>query len=166
MQPPSAAPLPVRWKLDAPGDRKRATARINWLARQLRGVDPADIELRAFWRGRGCPTQASLSDVLTDPRSLEGGRTGTAPTSFEVSIVKDLAGRFSGRKTFVEDLEKLVPEFYERIGQRCGRGRRHRRRSNGRTWAGELRQRLVIRRPTAERVCASDRAVVRSPLAS
>ena len=105
-------------KLDAPGDRKRATARINWLARQLRGVDPADIELRAFWRGRAGPTQASLSEVLTDPRSLEGGRTGTAPTSFEVSIVKDLAGRFSGRKTFVEDLEKLVPEFYERIGQR------------------------------------------------
>ena len=105
-------------RLDAPGDRKRATARINWLARQLRGVDPADIELRAFWRGRGSPTQASLSDVLTDPRSLEGGRTGTAPTSFEVSIVKDLAGRFSGRRTFVEDLEKLVPEFYERIGQR------------------------------------------------
>lgn len=33
-------------------------------------------------------------------------------------MVKDLAGRFSGRKTFVEDLEKLVPDFYERIGQR------------------------------------------------
>ena len=105
-------------KLDAPGDRKRATARINWLARQLRGVDPSDIELRALWRGRAGPTQASLSDVLDDPRSLEAGRTGTALTSFEVSLVKDLAGRFSGRKTFVEDLEKLVPEFYERIGQR------------------------------------------------
>ena len=105
-------------RLDAPGDRKRATARINWLGRQLRGVDPSDIELRAFWRGRAGPTQASLADVLADPRSLEGGRTGSAPTSFEVSIVKDLAGRFSGRKTFVEDLEKLVPEFYERIGQR------------------------------------------------
>ena len=105
-------------KLDAPSDRKRGTARINWLARQLRGVDPSDIEVRALWRGRAGPTQASLSDVLADPRNLEGGRTGTAPTSFEVSLVKDLAGRFSGRKTFVEDLEKLVPEFYERIGQR------------------------------------------------
>ena len=105
-------------RLDAPTDRKRGTARINWLARQLRGVDPADIELRALWRGRGGPTQASLSEVLSDPRTLEGGRTGHAPTSFEVAMVKDLAGRFSGRKTFVEDLEKLVPDFYERIGQR------------------------------------------------
>ena len=32
-------------------------------------------------------------------------------------MIRDLAGRFSGRRTFVEDLENLIPEFYDRIGQ-------------------------------------------------
>ena len=48
---------------------------------------------------------------------LESGGAGAAPTSFEVLMIKDLAGRFSGRRTFIEDLENLIPEFYDRIGQ-------------------------------------------------
>ena len=104
-------------KLNAPGDKKRASARVNWLARQLRGVDGDDVIVRAFWLGRGGPTQASLSEIRTDPKCLESGRPGAAPTSFEVIMIRDLAGRFSGRQTFVEDLEDLIPEFYDRIGQ-------------------------------------------------
>ena len=104
-------------KLNAPGDKKRASARVNWLVRQLRGVDGDDVIVRAFWLGRGGPTQASLSEIKTDPKCLESGRLGAAPTSFEVVMIRDLAGRFSGRRTFVEDLENLIPEFYDRIGQ-------------------------------------------------
>lgn len=29
----------------------------------------------------------------------------------------DLAGKFSGRKVFVEELEKAVPHFYQEAGQ-------------------------------------------------
>ena len=104
-------------KLNAPSDKKRASARVNWLVRQLRGVDGDDVIVRAFWLGRGGPTQASLSEIKTDPKCLESGRPGAAPTSFEVIMIRDLAGRFSGRRTFVEDLEDLIPEFYDRIGQ-------------------------------------------------
>ena len=32
-------------------------------------------------------------------------------------MIRDIAGRFSGRRTFIEDLENLIPEFYDRIGQ-------------------------------------------------
>ena len=32
-------------------------------------------------------------------------------------MIKDLAGRFSGQRNFIEDLENLIPEFYDRIGQ-------------------------------------------------
>jgi len=39
------------------------------------------------------------------------------PIGFEVVMIRDIAGRFSGRRTFIEDLEKLVPEFYEEVGQ-------------------------------------------------
>ena len=104
-------------KLNAPGDKKRASARINWLVRQLRDVDGDDVLVRAFWLGRGRATQAPLSEIKTDLTCLEGGGAGAAPTSFEVLMIKDLAGRFSGRRTFIEDLENLIPEFYDRIGQ-------------------------------------------------
>ena len=104
-------------KLNAPSDRKRASARVNWLVRQLRGVDGDDVIVRAFWLGRGGPTQASLSEIKSDPRCLESGHMGATPTSFEVVMIRDIAGRFPGRRTFIEDLENLIPEFYDRIGQ-------------------------------------------------
>ena len=104
-------------RLQAPGDRKRTEARVNWLVRQLRGVEGDDVIIRAFWPGRGASTQASLPEVQSDTKCLETGRAGAAPTSFEVVVIRDLAGRFSGRRTFIEDLENLIPEFYDRIGQ-------------------------------------------------
>ena len=104
-------------KLNAPLDKQRASARINWLRRQLRDVDGSNIQIRAVWPGRAMPTQASLSEVKADSRYLENERPGMAPTSFEIVMIGDIAGRFSGRRTFIEDLEKLIPEFYDEIGQ-------------------------------------------------
>ena len=104
-------------KLNAPLDKQRASARINWLRRQLRDVDGGNIQIRAVWPGRAMPTQASLSEVKADSRYLENERPGMAPTSFEIVMIGDIAGRFSGRRTFIEDLEKLIPEFYDEIGQ-------------------------------------------------
>ncbi len=103
-------------KIGAPGDRKRAGARINWLIRQLRGVDSEGVIVRAFWGG-GVPTQASLSEIQIDSKCLESKRPSAVPTSFEVIMVRDLAGRFPGHRTFIEDLESLIPEFYDRLGQ-------------------------------------------------
>lgn len=37
----------------------------------------------------------------------------TRPTGFRVMLVRDTAGRFSGNRTFIEELERLVPDFYE-----------------------------------------------------
>lgn len=104
-------------KLDAPRDRKRTSARINWLVRQLRDVDASDVLVRAYWpRGRGF-TQEPLSEVKDDSNCLDNGKAGVAPMSFEIVMIRDLAGRFAGRRTFIEDLENLIPEFYDRIGQ-------------------------------------------------
>lgn len=103
--------------IKAPGDRKRATASINWLARQLKKIDSADVLVRAYWPGRSGQTQAPLSDVLDNPKSLEHSTKGTLPTRFEVAIVRDLAGRFSGRQTFIDDVEAAVPDYYDRVGQ-------------------------------------------------
>ncbi len=104
-------------KLSAPGDRKRASARINWLLRQLRAVDGNDVIIRTYWPGRSSHTQALMPEVRNDTACLENERAGLAPASFEVLILKDLGGRFSGRRTFIKDLERLIPEFYDRVGQ-------------------------------------------------
>ena len=104
-------------RLNAPLDRKRASARINWLRRQLRDVDAENIVVRAFWRGRAMQTQASLAEVKEDGKCLENANAGKPPTGFEIAMIRDMAGRFSRRRVFIEDLEKLVPEFYDQVGQ-------------------------------------------------
>ena len=66
---------------------------------------------------RTLPTQASLADVQADAKALETDLSGVAPTRFEIVMIRDTGGRFAGRRTFIEDLEKLVPEFYDNVGQ-------------------------------------------------
>ena len=101
----------------APRDRKRASASINWLVRQLKKIDSADVLIRTHWAGRSGQTQAALSDVLENPKCLEQGIKGPLPSRFDVAMVRDLAGRFSGRQTFIDGVEAAVPEYYDRVGQ-------------------------------------------------
>lgn len=62
---------------------------------------------------------AGLRSVLELRQSLLKSlnvRVGISAT-FEVVYEVDLAGKFSGRKVFVEELEKAVPHFYQEAGQ-------------------------------------------------
>lgn len=104
-------------RLEAPKDKKRSLARINWMVRQLASSDAENLFLTALWPGRAQDTQASLSQVRENPKILECDNRSLTPQSFEVLMVKDLAGKFSGRKTFIEHVEKNVPQFYEQVGQ-------------------------------------------------
>ena len=108
-------------KLDAPGDRKKASARINWLLRQLRDVDGNNVIVRAFWPGKTPPTRAPLSEIRKDTKCLEVERPRATPTSFEVRMNKDLVGGFSKPKNFIKDLEEFVPQFYKQIGEHLRR---------------------------------------------
>ena len=102
--------------LNAPGHKKRASAKINWLVRQLRNVAGEDVILRVYWGRRGT-TQAKMSEVREDASCLEIERPRALPSGFEVVMIRGLGGRFTGRRTFIEDLENLVPDFYDQIGQ-------------------------------------------------
>jgi len=107
----------ISMKLEAPKDRSRATASINWITRQLKGDDLQNISLRAYWPKRIKMTVAPLSEVIENPNVLIPSGTTEMPTYLEVIRVIDLAARFKGSKTFVEESSKEFPKFYQDVGQ-------------------------------------------------
>ncbi len=126
--PDAAAPITVcadvgrrtvacSMRLAAPKDKKLSKSRINWIVRQLSKADANGIFVRAIWPGRAPDTQAPLLNLRENPSLLESGNPSLTPQYFEVIMVRDLAGKFSGSKTFIERLEATVPDYYEQVGQ-------------------------------------------------
>lgn len=109
--------LKISMKLDAPKDRSRASASINWLTRQFKGEAAEDLSIRAYWPKRIPETMASLSDVLEDATVLIPPNVKELPTAFDIVRVVDLGARFKGSKTFVEDASAQFPRFYQDAGQ-------------------------------------------------
>lgn len=107
----------VSMTLKAPGDKQRASSRINWVLRQLSKAQPTDLHVRAIWPGRTPETQAPLENLRDNPSLIESENKSVVPSRFEVLLIRDLAGKFSGSKTFLEQLEEVVPHFYEQVGQ-------------------------------------------------
>ncbi|WP_029042005.1 hypothetical protein [Cucumibacter marinus] len=106
----------VGMRLKAPTDRKSTKARVNWLLRMLKDDDPR-LVVRAHWPGRTSPTQEFLNVLRDRPDALQVDNSQAAPHSFEVLMIETLGKRFSGRRTFIEDLECVVPDFYDMAGQ-------------------------------------------------
>lgn len=104
-------------ELRAPEDRARTTARVNWLVRQLTKSTDQDIIIKAKWSGRAPDTQDTLGNLRDSPGSLCAPNSKLSPRAFEIVMVRDLAGRFSGSRTFIESVEEAVPAFYEQVGQ-------------------------------------------------
>lgn len=104
-------------RLPAPKDKKTAQSRINWIIRQLGKTDPDSIFVNAIWPGRARDTQSNLTDLRQNPQLLRAENLALIPQYFDVVMVRDLAGKFTGRRTFIEHLEKIVPSYYEQVGQ-------------------------------------------------
>ncbi len=107
----------VSMAIGAPKDKQRASSRINWVLRQVSKSDPNCIFVKAIWPGRTSFTQATLRELRENPALLETDNKSLSPTQFELLLIKDLAGKFSGPRTFIEQLEEAVPSFYEQVGQ-------------------------------------------------
>lgn len=109
--------IKLSMKLDPPQDKKRPTAAINWLTRQLDREKAKDVFIKCEWPGRIPETMLPLAAALEDPNDLVPPGVSVLPKSIEVMRVLDLAGRFKGARTLVEDAEKAFPAFYRDIGQ-------------------------------------------------
>lgn len=104
-------------RLTAPKDKQSTKARVNWLLRQLKKTDTKGFFVRATRPGKAETTYEPLKDLQSSPELLESSTSNAAATTLEVVYEIDLAGKFSGRKVFVEELEKAVPHFYQEAGQ-------------------------------------------------
>lgn len=107
----------ISMKLDAPKDKSRATASINWLSRQLKGTGHENLSIRAYWPKRIPETMAPLKSVLESPAVIIPPNVKDLPTYLEVVRIIDLGARFKGAKTFVEDISIEFPKFYHDAGQ-------------------------------------------------
>jgi hypothetical protein len=104
--------------LVAPQDKRRASSRINWVLRQLAKAKPDGLHVKALWPGRAPATQCDLTAIRLNPELLEAeNNKDMVPSQFEVLLIRDLAGKFGGARTFIDGLEEAVRYFYEQVGQ-------------------------------------------------
>lgn len=107
----------VSMEVDAPKDKKRASAAVTWLLRQLTKTEDGSIMLVAKWPGRTQDTYAELSAAREDADVLVRERKGQLPRAFEIRAVSDLGGKFTQRRNFVPEMVACVTRFYAAVGQ-------------------------------------------------
>lgn len=104
-------------KLLAPKDRKSTSARLNWLLRQISEVPAQDAYVRVHWPYRGY-TQYPLSELRQGLERVTTEHPDSTPMALEVLTVKRTERRFTQVSSFVEDIERLVPNFYGSVGSK------------------------------------------------
>ncbi len=109
--------LRASMRLDAPKDRKTTKARLNWLLRQIKNVDPEGIYVGIIWSSRATNSVHRLADLRENPDLVAAPSSKSEARAFEVTLTGSSAKRFIGRRTVIEELEHLVPTFYELVGQ-------------------------------------------------
>lgn len=110
----------IRFSVDVntPQDRSRPTAAVNWLTRQLSSIaESTETLVRVRWPGRNPDTVGPLATVIADPKTVVPEDKKTLPSGFQVQRIVDLAGRFRGSSTFIEDARKELPRFYKDVVQ-------------------------------------------------
>lgn len=110
----------VGMEVGAPQDKQRGLSRVNWLLRQLRLANDDRHFVRISWPSRAQDAVCRLTELRDDPKAIVENAP-LPPKSFEVFFLSDDTRRFSGRKTFIEEIEKVVPRFYDSVGQNLER---------------------------------------------
>ncbi|MHC8509349.1 MAG: hypothetical protein ACYYKD_08115 [Rhodospirillales bacterium] len=111
-----AKAIRMSMEIEAPGDKKRHSSKANWLLNQLKGVDPVDIIVRLQWASKAADEDFKLSELRDDPKAVDQLQPNSKLWGFEVIMASASKSRF-GKRTFIDELEKLCLEFYKRVGQ-------------------------------------------------
>ena len=109
--------ISLSMRLDPPGDKKRPTAAVNWLTRQLKDKKTDNLLITCHWPRRIEATTLNFQDATEHPDDLIPEGVSELPTALEVRRVVDLAGKFRGAKTMVENTVTAFVDFYRQVGQ-------------------------------------------------
>lgn len=109
--------LSVSMRLQAPTDRHRASSCVTWIKNQLQECKDDGIIVGAHYPRKTHAKEATLGNLRNDQKILLTDNSSTLPKWFEIRKTFDNANKFSGPKTFVKEVEKLVLIFYEEAGQ-------------------------------------------------
>lgn len=85
-------------QVDPPGDKKRPTAAINWLTRQLKDRNVKDALIVCHWPRKTASTTQSLEQAIEYPDDLVPENVKDLPSKLEVRRVFSLGGSFSWSK--------------------------------------------------------------------
>jgi hypothetical protein len=108
--------IDVGMTLRAPEDKKSSKARVNWLLRQIRTENTAEIFVRLQWPGRSEDTQFSLEQLQADASVVDIDKEHLQVLAFHVFHSRRLGARFAQQVNFIADLETIVPDFYANVG--------------------------------------------------
>jgi hypothetical protein len=125
--PDAAAPLEVTvdikrkcidvgMTLRAPEDKKTTKARINWILRQVAKTENENLFLRLLWPGASGATQFPVVELQENPELGLEGKEHLVPHGFHVFVSENLGAKLAQRANFITELERVVPDFYGRIG--------------------------------------------------
>jgi hypothetical protein len=109
--------ISLSMRLDPPGDKKRPTAAVNWLTRQLRDDKPENLLVTCHWPRRIEATTLNFQEATEHPDDLIPEGVSEMPTALEIKRIVDLAGKFRGAKTMVELTQAAFVAFYREVGQ-------------------------------------------------
>ena len=107
----------VSMEVSAPLDRKRASACVNWLLRQLSDSEGDAIDVEAKWPGRNGDTFCNLAKLRDNVDEIAKDRKGLLPKAFVIKIVSRLGTKFTQRQNFVSEFVGCVESFYSEVGQ-------------------------------------------------
>ena len=106
----------ISMSLEAPGDKKTGSGRVNWLLRQFKNkeVHTGNLSVRIYFCDNSqedYPLKKLISDnYSTDFNDLP------LPKKFDIISVYNDQKKFSNHKDFIKVLEKSVLGFYDNIG--------------------------------------------------
>lgn len=107
----------VKMEIHAPRDKKSAKARISWLLRQLKSAEADGIHIGLVWASKTATSYHSLAALRENSAEIVSGYNHVDIRAFEVTMTSDGTKGFTGRRTFIDELERLVPVYYEAVGQ-------------------------------------------------
>lgn len=101
----------------APVNRKSTKGRINWILKQLQKAPETDIHIKLHWQGRRVHAQHSLKELRENPEIASEKNRDNQVHRFEICMIRQLGKRFAQPRNFIGELEHLVSDFYEAVGQ-------------------------------------------------